>query len=108
MKRLTFLLTAIILTTGIGFGQDKKKKEKTKETLEFRLNEHICANCKRKIDNYIAFEKGVTALKYGEDGSTVKVTFRTDKTDSLKLRNAFEKVKLEVVDATWVTKEEKK
>lgn len=100
MKKIIALFTVIALSTGIGFAQkQQQKKEKKQEVIEFTLNEVICPNCKRKIDNNIAFEKGVTGITYGEDGSTVQIKYRTDRTDPEKLQSAFEKVKLEVVEA---------
>lgn len=108
MKKLIALFTILALATGVGFAQKAQKKVKKEEVVEFRLNEEICQNCKRKIDNNIAFEKGVTGIKYGEDGSTVQVKYRADRTDAKKLQTAFEKVKLEVVEAKPVEEEQKK
>lgn len=98
MKKLTTLFLIIAFSAGVGFAQKTGKQPKKQEVAQFRLDEDICPTCKRKIDNNIAFEKGVTDIVYGEDGSTVKVTFRTDRTDTLKLRKAFEKVKLNVIE----------
>ncbi|MDR1742563.1 MAG: heavy-metal-associated domain-containing protein [Dysgonamonadaceae bacterium] len=109
MKKIIALFTIIALTTGLGFAQKKdSKKLKLKETVEFRLDEEICSNCKRKIDNNIAFEKGVTNIVYGKDGNSVQVTYRADKTDTLKLRKAFDKVKLNVIESEIVTDKETK
>ena len=99
MKKLIALFTVIALTTGIGFAQKQEKKEKLQEVVEFTLNEEICPNCKRKIDNNIAFEKGVTAITYSEDKSKVQVKYRPARTDANQMQSAFEKVKLEVVEA---------
>lgn len=107
MKKLIALFTVIALSTGIGFAQKQQKKEKKQEVVEFTLNEVICQNCKRKIDNNIAFEKGVTRITYGEDGSTVQVRYRTDRTDPEKLQTAFEKAKLEVVEVKPVEEAKK-
>lgn len=98
----------IALTTGIGFAQKQQKKEKKQEVVEFTLNEQICQNCKRKIDTNIAFEKGVTGITYGEEGNTVQVKYRADRTDPDKLKVAFEKVKLQVVEAKQVEEPAKK
>lgn len=108
MKKFATLLVLIALSAGIGFAQDNQKKTKKQEVVQISLNEHICPNCKRKIDNNIAFEKGVTNIAYGEDGNTVNITFRTDRTDTLELRKAFEKVKLDVVNIKVVEEKEKK
>ncbi len=85
-------------STGSALAQKKEKKQKEEVTALFTLNEEICHNCKRKIEGYFPFERGVTALAYNEDGSTVEVTYRTDRTDTLKLHKAFDKIKLEVVE----------
>lgn len=109
MKKIIALFTVFALTTGIGFAQKQPKREKKQEVIEFTLNEEICPNCKKKIDSHIAFEKGVTGITYGKEGNTVQVKYRADRTDPKTLQSAFEKVKLEVVEAKPVeeTKEKK-
>ncbi len=108
MKKLIALFTIIALSTGVGFAQKQQKKEKKQEVVEFRLDEVICPNCKKKIDNNIAFERGVTGINYGEDGNTVQIKYRADRTDAKKLQTAFERVKLNVVEAKTIEKTEKK
>lgn len=109
MKKIIALFTVVALATSIGFAQKQQKKETIQEVIEFTLGEEICPNCKRKIDNNIAFEKGVTDITYGEDGNTVKIKYRTDRTNQKKLEAAFKKVKLNVVKAEPVkeTKDKK-
>ncbi|MDR1516810.1 MAG: cation transporter [Dysgonamonadaceae bacterium] len=104
MRKLVALFTIIALSTSVGFAQkkDTKKTANQKETVQFRLDEEICPNCKHKIDNNIAFEKGVTNIVYGKDGNSVQVTYRSDKTDTLKLKKAFDKVKLNVIESEMV------
>lgn len=108
MKKTIAIIITLVMATGVGFSQKIKTKAKKQDVVEFTLNEDICQGCKRKIDNNIAFEKGVTNIYYGEDGSTVQITFLPDRTDTLKLRQAFEKVKLEVVKTRLLTQEDKK
>ncbi|MGN0028816.1 MAG: heavy-metal-associated domain-containing protein [Marinilabiliaceae bacterium] len=62
-----------------------------------------CNNCKKKVENNIAFEKGVKDLKVNLEEKTVTVTYRTDKTDSEKIKEAIEKL-----GYTVLIKEEKK
>lgn len=62
-----------------------------------------CNNCKKKVENNIAFEKGVKDLQVNLEDKTVTVTFRTDKTDSEKIKEAIEKL-----GYTVLIKEEKK
>jgi copper chaperone CopZ len=73
----------------------KPKVEKKKETVEIRLDE-MCQNCVNKIDKYIAFEKGITALDIDKDNMSVNVTYWASQTDTTKLKKAFTKVKLNV------------
>ncbi|HOV35873.1 MAG TPA: heavy-metal-associated domain-containing protein [Dysgonamonadaceae bacterium] len=95
MKRMSVLFLILVLTTGIGWAQTPKKQTK-KEVVRVKLDD-MCDHCVKKIDSNIAFEKGVTALDYDRPNNTVNVTYRTDKTDTTKLRKAFEKVKLNVL-----------
>ena len=107
MKKLVTLLIVFACITSMGFAQ-KPKVEKKKETVEIRLDE-MCQNCVNKIDNFIAFEKGVTALDINKEKMSVNVTYWANKTDTTKLKNAFTKVKLNVEEMKMVeeTKEEK-
>ena len=59
-----------------------------------------CANCGKKVQENIAFEKGVKDLKVDVPGKTVTVTFNPAKTDTLKLKAALKKLgySAEVVD----------
>lgn len=95
MKKMSVLFLILILTTGIGWAQTPKNQIK-KEVVKVKLDD-MCDHCVKKIDSNIAFEKGVTALDYDRPNNTVNVTYRTDKTDTTKLRKAFEKVKLNVL-----------
>ena len=111
MKKTVLLLMIVALSTGSTstvYAQKKEHKQKEEVTALFTLNEEICHNCKRKIEGYRPFEKGVTALAYGDDGSTVEVTYRTDRTDTLKLQKAFNKIKLEVVETRLEKQQEEK
>ena len=59
-----------------------------------------CANCGRKVQENIAFEKGVKDLKVDVPGKTVTVVFNESKTDTLKLKKALNKLgyQAEVID----------
>ena len=59
-----------------------------------------CASCGKKLQENIAFEKGVKDLKVDVQGKTVTVTFNPVKTDTLKLKKAINKLgyTAEVVD----------
>ena len=54
---------------------------------------HIhCANCSRKVQDNIAFERGVKDLKVDVEGKTITVVFNPAKTDTLKLKKAINKL----------------
>lgn len=57
----------------------------------FASNIH-CANCSRKVQENIAFEKGVKDLKVDVEGKTITVVFNPAKTDTLKLKKAINKL----------------
>ncbi len=105
MKKLVTLLVVFACMTSMGFAQ-KQKPEKKKETVEIRLDE-MCQSCVKKIDNYIAFEKGVTALDINQEKMSVNVTYWANRTDTTKLKKAFTKVKLNVEEMKMVNEEEK-
>ena len=105
MKKLATLIVVFTCMTSMGFAQ-KPKAEKKKETVEIRLDE-MCQNCVNKIDKYIAFEKGVTALDINEDNMSVNVTYWANRTDTTKLKKAFTKVKLNVEEMKMVNEKEK-
>ena len=51
-----------------------------------------CANCGKKVQENIAFEKGVKDLKVDVPSKTVTVVFNDSKTDTLKLKKAINKL----------------
>ena len=95
MKKLVTLLVAFACITSMGFAQKPKKAEKKKETVEIRLDE-MCQSCVNKIEKYIAFEKGITALDINQKNRSVNVTYWANRTDTTKLKKAFTKVKMNV------------
>ncbi len=105
MKKLVTLLVVFACLTSMSYAQ-KPKVEKKKETVEIRLDE-MCQNCVNKIDKYIAFEKGVTALDINHDAMSVNVTYWANQTDTTKLKKAFTKVKLNVEEMKMVTEAKK-
>ncbi len=105
MKKLVTLLVVFACMTSMGFAQ-KPKAEKKKETVEIRLDE-MCQNCVNKIDNYIAFEKGVTGLDINKENMSVNVTYWANRTDTTQLKKAFTKVKLNVEEMKMVKEEGK-
>jgi Cu+-exporting ATPase len=73
----------------IVFAQTAKRANT--ETVTFSVSID-CDNCVKKVEKNIAFERGVTDLKCDLPTKTVKVTYRTDRTDKEKLVAAFKKI----------------
>ncbi len=100
MKKLVTLLIVFACMTSISYAK-KPKVEKKKETVEIRLDD-MCNSCVNKINSYIAFEKGITALDINQDEMSVNVTYWANRTDTTKLKKAFTKVKLNVEEMKMV------
>ena len=92
MSRLLAILICAVFTFSTAYAQDAKKK---KETVTFFVEGMDCANCVKKIEKNIAFEKGVTDLKCDLSTRTAAVTYRADKTSKTKLASAFKKIGME-------------
>ena len=91
MKRILLFAICTILMCTSAFSQEKEKKNQT-EKVTFYVENISCQNCIKKIEKNIAFEKGVTDMKCDLDTKTVKITYRTDKTNEEKLISAFAKI----------------
>ena len=72
--------------------QDKKKADKKKtQTVTFKTTIH-CKNCVKKLNDTIAFEKGVKDLKVSLDDKLVTIKYDPAKTDEGTLAKAIEKL----------------
>ena len=75
-------------TSGIGvFGKPKKEYV----TVVYDVHLH-CENCVKKVNENIAFEKGVKKLEVSLEKHTVTVTFDPSKTDAVKIAAALKKL----------------
>ena len=61
------------------------------KTVTFNVSMH-CKNCVKKINDNVAFEKGVKDLSVSLDSKTVTVTYDPARTDVAKLKAALEKL----------------
>ncbi|MCD8268736.1 MAG: heavy-metal-associated domain-containing protein [Parabacteroides sp.] len=94
MKQLVVALLCAVFTLSTAYAQDAKKK---KDTVTFYVEGMECANCQKKVEKNIAFEKGVTDLKCDLTTRTMEVTYKNDKTSKTKLASAFKKIGMEAV-----------
>ncbi len=96
MKHIILSLLCVVCTFSLAYAQDGKKKD-NKETVTFSIENMHCANCVKKVEQNIAFEKGVTDLKCNLKEKKVEVTYRTDKTTEANLVSAFKKLNMDAV-----------
>lgn len=89
MRQFLVVLICAVFTFSTAYAQDAKKK---KDTVTFFVEGMDCANCVKKIEKNIAFEKGVTGLKCDLTTRTAVVTYKSDKTSKTKLASAFKKI----------------
>lgn len=71
--------------------QVKGQKAAKTETVTFSTNMR-CKNCVKKINENIAFEKGVKDLKVSLEKQTITVTFDPSKTSAETLSKAISKL----------------
>lgn len=72
---------------------DKKPAKKKGEIKEVTFNVHLhCENCVKKVQENIAFEKGVKDLHVCLDDQTVSVKYDAAKTSEETLKAAIEKL----------------
>lgn len=69
----------------------KASKSAKEETVTFRTNLH-CKNCVKKVNENIAFEKGVKDLNVSLEKQTITVTFDPSKTSVETLAKAIRKL----------------
>ena len=94
MKRFFLIMLCSVFAFSTVFAQSAKKNEK--ETVTFTVKNMSCDNCVKKIEKNIAFEKGVTDLQCQLSTKSLKVTYRTDKTNEKQLIAALKKIGYEV------------
>ena len=62
-----------------------------------------CANCGKKVQENISFEKGVKDLKVDVPTKQVTITFNPTKTDTVKLKKAINKLGYDAVVVDYKT-----
>ena len=80
------------------------KPKKEYKTVVFHVHLH-CKDCVKKVQENIAFEKGVKDLEVSLENQTVKITYDPAKTDEAKLKTAIEKLGYEVHGKKYDKKE---
>ena len=91
---VTMLILCFVSVANVN-AQSKPKKESKKDTVTFETVLH-CKDCEDKIMKNIAFEKGVTDISTDLGTQIVKIEYRKDKTDKIKLAAAMKKIGFDV------------
>ena len=86
----TFRAISLMLIIMLAFSATAQEEQKTKEiTIKSSV---VCDMCKDRIENDMAFEKGVKAATVNLKTKEIDITYRTDKTNPDKLRTAISKI----------------
>ena len=88
MSRLKVVSIAVSMFLVVGANAQKASSIKV---ASIQTN-GTCQPCKEKIEQGLAFEKGVKDVEYDLATSIVKVTYHAEKTDVEKLRKAINKL----------------
>ncbi|HSW67610.1 MAG TPA: heavy-metal-associated domain-containing protein [Bacteroidales bacterium] len=83
-------LILLISLLGTVIKADAQQPPKIKE-VKILTNLH-CTSCKAKIENYMAFEKGVVAVGADVETKVVTLSYRTSRTDAEALAEAIRKL----------------
>lgn len=89
-KRILIALVAVILSASTALAKDFR-------TAVFKVEQLHCANCEKKVQNNIKFEKGVKTFSTDLPSKTVTITYDAEKTNVEKLKAGFKKFKYEAV-----------
>lgn len=103
-KTITLIITAIMAVSlsyayaaeshNVEVSQEVQKKPKKKAAVKdvtFVVHLH-CENCVKKVEENIAFEKGVKDLKVSLEDQTVAIKYDASKTSEPALKAAIEKL----------------
>ncbi len=114
MKKTIILTLAALMTVSVSSAvattvntsepsvlTDKKPEKKKKgEVKEVTFNVHLhCENCVKKVQENIAFEKGVKDLDVSLENQTVAIKYDAAKTSEATLKAAIEKLGYPVAEA---------
>lgn len=87
-QRIYTLLFIFLFSNAVLCAKDDKHQ---RETAVFHV-EIFCDGCVKNIQNNIAFEKGLKDMKINRKEQTVTLTWDPAKTDTTRLKTAFEKI----------------
>ena len=90
MKKTIIVIITALMAFSVSLSAGPKKKAELKE-VTFSVHLH-CENCVNKVQENIAFEKGVKDLKVSLEHQTVYIKYDAAKTSEATLKAAIEKL----------------
>ena len=90
MKKTIIIIITALMAFSVSLSAGPKKKADLKE-VTFSVHLH-CENCVNKVQENIAFEKGVKDLKVSLENQTVFVKYDANKTSEATLKAAIGKL----------------
>ncbi len=88
-----FILTAILLSFGTSFAQNKGV-----ETVQIKTSA-VCEMCKETIEKEMSFTKGVTEASLDVKSAMLTVSFRSNKTSIETIRQAINSIGYDADDS---------
>ncbi len=110
MKKIIILTLAALMTISVSSAatiestaqtslEDRKPAKKKKDIREVSFHVHLhCQDCVNKVQDNIAFEKGVKDLEISLENQTVEVKYDAAKTSEETLKAAIEKLGYPVLE----------
>ncbi len=110
MKKTIILALAALMTISVASAatietsvqislEDRKPAKKKKDIREVSFHVHLhCQDCVNKVQDNIAFEKGVKDLEISLENQTVEVKYDAAKTSEETLKAAIEKLGYPVLE----------
>jgi len=89
MRKTIFTIIAVIAISVLSVGAKNQKVQLNRAVYLTSLD---CENCAKKIRENVSFEKGVKDLKVDVPTKTVEIQFDVQKTDTLQLKKAINRL----------------
>lgn len=96
MKKLQLILLLMVAATTVSLAQAKKKLE----TVTIKTPTVQCEMCKKKVEDFLKREEGVTKSVVDYKRKTTKVTYWTDRTNIENIKTAIANVGYDADDVT--------
>ena len=96
MKKLTLLLVMSFAVSAVVNAQAKKGIQ----TVTIKTPTVQCESCKKRIENYMSREDGVTKVVVDYKRKTTKVTFNSERTNIENIKTAIANVGYDADDVT--------